>query len=52
MYDIRFLEVSDFFSFLLDHFVLEMLYIEPVGTNLYGTHNCGYFKLGSTLTFF
>ena len=49
MSDIRFLQVSVFFSFLLDHFVLEMSYFEPVGTNIYmGTHNCGYSKFGST----
>ena len=28
--------------------MLEMSYFEPVGTNIYGTHNCGYSKFGST----
>ena len=43
--DIRFLEVSDFFSFLLDHFVLEISYFKSVGTYLYGYSQVWVFKI-------
>ena len=44
MSDIRFLQVS-VFSFLLDHFVLEMSNFEPVGTNIYGYSQLWVFKI-------
>ena len=52
VYDIRFLEVSDFFSFLLDHFVLEISYISSLWVLIYMViHKCGYLKFGSTFKF-
>ena len=45
MSDIRFLQVSVFSSFLLDHFVLEMSYFLPVGTNIYGYSQLWVFKI-------
>ena len=44
MSDIRFLQVS-VFSFLLDHFVLEMSSFKPVGTNIYGYSQLWVFKI-------